>query len=482
MNRKSTVIILAIFLMSIIVVMAGFAFLNGKGGPGGILTNREAAPNDNIVTTKTPLASGIAAAQPRPSNTQSGSRRNDQDNHDVVVKEEIGHVSADYSIIPDKYNTGADESKLVTVSMDDADELAERFGLPFKQAKESLMVINFYSKRTLTGEINIENIDFSDFAVRIYNAPLCEKPLKIIFSNCKFGGFTSSGLKDESELVQFEFKNCSFQSISASNCHFYNCYIGGGQSDGIRAFNNVYVIDCYIADKSMSYADVSTGNHTDGTQIYGVTGGTCGNIHFENCRFELPQLKNSTAYINACLMLQIEYCDADDITFKDCIISGGGYSIYAWSKRGTYNLTNASFTNISVGCMRKWGLIYPTVGEGVKFKNVEDTTTAYASSVWTGNGKTHIILSNDTNEHKTVAIYTDKGEKLVSLQPCPSHSEVTEDMTFADFPFDYDYSLDYEAEWVVCYEITGEKETLIRHYNPKKITLYRTGAGEVVTE
>ena len=67
-----------------------------------------------------------------------------------------------------------------------------------------------------------------------------------------------------------------------------------------------------------------TFSHTDGVQIYGAKNSLATNINFTNCRFEIPQLSyaTSTCYVNACIMVQLEFCDADGIHFNDCYFNG----------------------------------------------------------------------------------------------------------------------------------------------------------------
>ena len=385
-------------------------------------------------------------------------------NTEAYAATSIEYTDYDYAIIPDRYNTGADEYGLEKVTVDDAAELTSRYGLPFKKSSDTRLVINFQNRPSVSGEFYIENVDFSSQSFRIYNAPACNNYVRIVFVNCKFSGFTTSGIKDESANVTFECRNCTFQSLSISNTDLYNCYVAGGQSDGIRAFNNVNVVSCYIADKSLTNDDANAGNHTDGTQIYGTSGSTCGNIHFENCRFELPQMSKSTAYVNACLMLQIEYCDADDITFNNCIINGGGYSIYAWSKNDAYELTNASFSNIQIGCNSRYGNIYPKIGKNVSFYDIDNTGSLYVGSVWEEADGLHLSVTNDTNQVRTLTVYTDNGEQQFTIGACPLHDETTVGMTFADFPFDIDIAVGY-AEWAVCYDTTNGGLTQIRYYN-----------------
>ncbi len=384
--------------------------------------------------------------------------------NEAYAAERINHTEEDYQIIPDKYNTGADESSLTVVTADDAASLKAMFGgVPFKKSSSNLLTINFHGNGNLSGEIWIENIDFSNMDFGVYNANLCKNQVKIIFSNCKFRGV---GMTNSSDLVYYEYRNCTMENINGSNYDLYNCYIGGGQSDGIRAFNNVNIVNCYIADKAQPNGTSSVGNHTDGTQIYGTKDGTCQNIHYINCRFELPQIKDATAYVNACLMLQIEFCDADDITFTDCRVNGGGYAIYAWCKKDQFTLTNAVFQNIAVGCASNHGTIYPRVGKNVTFDNVYDTESLYVGSVWRTGNNVHLSVTNDTNKERTLCVYTNYGEQYFTIDACPLFSEMQNGCvsSFSELPFDLDIEIG-DVEWAVCYDITDGDYKQIRFVN-----------------
>ncbi len=382
----------------------------------------------------------------------------------------VGHTLEDSCVMPDKYNTGADESSLMIVTADDAPALKSMFGgIPFKKSSDSLLSINYHGNGDLSGQVEVTNIDFSNMDFAIYNSSLCKKQVRIVFVNCKFAGF---GMSDSNDLVYYEFRNCTFENVNGSNMDLYNCRIAGGQSDGIRAFRNTNVVDCYIADKSQINGTTSVGNHVDGVQIYGSKDGVCRNIHFENCRFEIPLLVGGTAPVNSCLMLQIEFCDADDITFSNCKINGGGYSIYAWSKNDKYKLTNARFENITIGCACGHGNIYPKTDKGVSFSNVSDSDSLYVGSVWRDENGTHLSVTNDTNVERTLLVCTGKGETKYTIKACPLRSEMKEGMTFDSLPFDIDINIG-DTAWVVCYDITGDTRQQIRYvdYSGKKLKI-----------
>ena len=61
-------------------------------------------------------------------------------------------------------------------------------------------------------------------------------------------------------------------------------------------------------------------------QIFGDKNLLAENVLIENCRFAIPtfQFPDGNAGVNAALMMQLEYGNADGITFKDIMIDCGG--------------------------------------------------------------------------------------------------------------------------------------------------------------
>ena len=112
--------------------------------------------------------------------------------------------------------------------------------------------------------------------------------------------------------------------------------------------------DGLIRDARKSQAKLLTYDYEApvGIQIYGNnTDSTVKteNIHFDNCRFEMPSLRYPNAkkaYVNACIMLQTEFSDGDNMSFENCYINGGGYSMYAHGTKGT-KLSNITFRKVN---------------------------------------------------------------------------------------------------------------------------------------
>lgn len=376
----------------------------------------------------------------------------------IIVEEssmnaqEVIHIAQnnyDLSVIPDKYNTGPLNTNLKKATFGICN------GITLSESSVATdIVLSLMHNQTLTGSVEINSMDFSDYRFRVYHESLQQTPLTIVFNNCKFGGF--KGFETGNAKVYFEFNNCSFTSCSISNATFNRCYFGKGIVDGLNPFNNVFVNDCYFSDKSeQGYVD-TTGVHTDGTQIYGSKTEGCSNIHFENCRFELPYLHNAANRVNACIMLQIENSDATDITFNNCYANGGGYTIYAYAKAGS--ISDSSLTNITVGCCHKWGddntFIYPTIDPNIKLTDILPADHLYVSSVWQSDNNVHFSVTNDTNISRTLLLVTNRRNYLYSIPPCYKYSQLTDDITFSDFPFDLLYSIEAGVDWMVFFDIT----------------------------
>lgn len=384
-----------------------------------------------------------------------------ENSENAYAAETVEYTQADYQVIPDKYNTGVqDEELLETVRTNTWVD-----GLYVSQSGEKA-VIDFNKKNTSTGDLVIANKDFSNYYIAIYNDLAVTKETHIVFVNCKFDVLRG---QETPSYVSYEFINCSFTACSGCNMTFRRCYFGHSVMDGLNPYTNVNVIDCYFSDKSIQNSTKNSGTHTDGTQIYGTqkygtTKGVGGNIHFTNCRFEIPQLKDTSSTVNACVMLQIEFNDTDNVTFENCKLNGGGYSVYAWSKNSAYELTNVYFNDISIGCVKKYGNLYPKVGENVEINNMYSTDALYVGTVWTENDEMHVSVSNDTNKVRTLKVVTNNGEAFYTIPACPTYDEITSSMTFESFPFDIDINVG-AAEYVICYDVTNGNATQIRYFN-----------------
>ncbi len=374
----------------------------------------------------------------------------------------------DINVIPDKYNTGA-KGDLKAVGMAEIID-----GIQFAAGNNGTAnALDFaYRNKTISGEVVFKNYDFSEWPVVLFNEAKVDRSINIKFENCKFSKFTAG---KSNALINFEFVNCTFENFNGSNSTFYNCMFTGSYIDGLNPFQNVMVQSCYFSDKTTD-DPAGAGVHTDGTQLYGYSGLDLQNIHYDNCRFEIPAIDmgDNAAGVNACIMLQIEFSNAQGLSFTDCVLNGGGYSMYAWSKKGDYTLSDVLFKNIQIGSANTFGAIYPKVGEGVTFEDFSGTDALYVGSVWKSEGKTFLSVSNDTLIDRMLVVYTDSNEYSYLIPACPN---VEEEKVFANYPFDVQVEIPEDCEYIVCYDASVNNETeQIRFVNWTDEDVYLTKA------
>ena len=177
---------------------------------------------------------------------------------------------------------------------------------------------------------------------------------------------------------------------------------------------------------------------------------------YKCCRLEIPQIppKGSKAGVNACIMLQLEYSGAESIKFEDCILNGGGYSIYAHSISKKYPLKNIEFKNIQVGGAKTYGSIYPDVSSAVTFENAKETSTLYVGSVWKEKGKVHLSVTNDSCRKRKLLVITDQGKYSYTIPACPKGGQTDISQTYADMPFDQKIVIPRKCKYIICYDNT----------------------------
>lgn len=360
----------------------------------------------------------------------------------------VSQTQQDLVMIPDKYNAGV-QGELTTVCPGNTIN-----GVNFVAGSNgSRIVLDFpYKNPQISGTVVFENLDFSEYPMWSYNEDLIEDPITVIFNNCKF---SKVALGKTEANISYEFNHCSITNFSGSNAVFYACMFGKYYTDGLVPFQNVTVKDSFFCDMTSVSAD-SGEIHTDGTQIYGYAGVDVENVVYDNCRFELPPIDNegSTANVNACIMLQMEYSNASSVEFTNCMVNGGGYSIFARSVKDEYTLRDVSFEGISVGCAKAHGTFYPTISDGVTMSDITETAYLYIASVWKENGETHFSVSNDTNQERSLEIYTDNGIYAYSIPACPGGSELENVASYEEMPFDIDVVIPEDCNYAVCFDTT----------------------------
>ncbi len=368
----------------------------------------------------------------------------------------IEKQNEDLNVIPDAYNTGCRgtlqsyEEAYCTIKAK-YEKTNQEVDILFTNSGDYRILDFYYRNKDVTGTIVFENIDFSNYTLRVYNADKVQNKIHVIFKDCKFGGF--GGFRSADNLT-FAFERCTLQHFSGSNATFEWCKFGGSYKDGIVPFQNVNVNHCLFADMSQKYSEGVA--HVDCIQIYGYNDTPVKNVHISHSRFELPpvNMEGSQATVNACLMLQLEYNDASDVSFENCIVNGGGYTIYAHAVKDGSISDNVYFKNIQYGCAAKYGLLYPDVTDTVKFENMHMTDSLYVGSVWKDENGTHISVTNDTNQERKLVVVTNEGVFSYDIRACKKGNAMTTADTYDSLPFDLDITIDKDLDYVVCYDDT----------------------------
>ncbi len=359
----------------------------------------------------------------------------------------ISETEEDKKVVPDKYNTGAIGNLNIVGLGDTVEGISLSVG-----SNGTKNVLDFtYKNKQVSGTIEIHDFDFSSHPLTVYNTDKVDRKINIIFSNCKFSAISTA---KPSGNISFEFNNCTIKSFNGSNAVFNSCKFGKSFNDGIVPFQNVSVNDSFFCD--MANEDTNgAGYHTDGTQIYGANGIDVKNVFFNNCRFELPATvtDSTAAYVNACIMLQLEYSKAENVSFTNCLVNGGGCSIYARSVKEEYSFEKVSFKNIQVGNARRFGAFYSDISSKISFENVCETAKLYVGTVWKEENNTHISVTNDTGIERNLTIFTDSGKYDFTIPKCPVGNQLN---SYEEFPFDIDICIPHDCEYIVCYDTTLE--------------------------
>ena len=348
--------------------------------------------------------------------------------------------------IPDRFNTGVDENTELT----EITEEGTYGGLRYKIGAGGQLVLDLvYSNRQAGKEIEIRDLDFSRYALLMVNEGRIAEETTVTFQNCKFDAVTTGR---EDAQITYLFEDCTLRNFQGSNAIFTRCRLGGSSGDALNPYRNVALRDCYIAD--LAHPDSTDTVHSDGVQIFGYPSLTAENISFDNCRFEVPAIPGGGSYVNACLMIAPEKSGARGIYFTNCILNGGGYTIYTLVK-DQFSLENVMLCNISVGDGARYGTFYHrNVTEGVTMENIHATDSLYVGSRFVDEqGLLHFSVTNDTAKERILMIVTPSQTITLPIKACPLYEDRTADMTFEDFPFDIDVAVQ-GTRWAVCYDIT----------------------------
>lgn len=401
--------------------------------------------------------------------------------------------------IPDSRNCGADESTDFSIPSGDT-EIAPGVTVSFRtDTKPNQFNFSSYKVKQLPECTIVKNFDFSSHDFVTLGMERYSGIKKIFFENCKFKGFRNeAGSPDASGKVYFIFNRCTFSgNVSDSYITLNNCKIGGFTSDAMNPLREFSANNLYVYD--LAHDANSQEIHLDGIQIYGdqrsrknvlngkwISKVKTGRIHYKNVRFEIPSVNfgaENKAYVNACVMFQLEFSDVDDVSFENLYVNGGGkwfplYMDYGKNNERSKNGISWSHKNLAmknVMVSNNFGdIFYPQLLSDAKITNVKHHDYLFVTSVWKDeNGTAHILVTNDTNSDKTFTIKTDKGIYDFKIPHCPSNwalngetdkatnpDEKLEDSNgkpyteykFSDFPFDIEYQIPGSPNFILCFQ------------------------------
>lgn len=383
-----------------------------------------------------------------------GGRPNSMEDSTMIITQGAN----DIIIIPDKFNTGVNQS----IPLYHIKESTIYQNISYTNNGISIVLDLFYRNSDL-GEITIiENIDFSENPLAVYNDDKVATKKTLLFRNCKFSKMSTN---PKTTNVFYQFENCSFNNFNGSNAILKKCYFGGTSTDGINPYKNVTVEDCYISD--LAHIQYDKVVHSDGVQIYGYEEQDATDIHFINCRFEIPIIPfaNSSSAINACIFVGLEYSNGNNITFTDCIVNGGGFTVSILAK-SSFTVTDVFFRNLKIGTARKFGSIYPNSEKLATLENTQEISKLYVASVWKENRKIHLSVTNDTSMDRKFIVITQDGTSEFLVPACYESSKLSaeDNLHFEEYPIDKEYILK-DSDWVVCYDTSISEENQIRFVN-----------------
>lgn len=422
-------------------------------------TNSTSTSQNTNTSTNTNSTSTNTNTQTQ-TNTNTNNTNSQSSNTNTI---DLTKIISDKEIIPDKYNTGA-SGNLTKYAF--GDDLGGLFVLLSGVSDEPLPTINFLFAQNQQSNYVIENIDFTDYFKIQFISYAVPNKVKITFKNCKFKYIAVAQAIDDN--ISFEFNNCTIETFGGSNATFNHCKFGKGSEDSINAYKNVIVKNSYISD--IAAYNSTKELHYDGVQIFGLSSNSnflVQNIHFYNTRFETPYIREvrdgvqSKSYVNAPIMLQLEFGNATDISFENVYVNGGGYSVYSTVlKNKPYTYSDVSFKNVKIGYAHLFGELYemkPGLEAKTEFTNFGHYDSLYVSSVWKDNNGIHVITTNDTLVERKLTCETDNGKYNFTIQ---AHPKLTMDNSanykFSDMPYDIDKTInDKDAKFIKCYDTTS---------------------------
>lgn len=353
------------------------------------------------------------------------------------------HTYHDIHVIPDKRNTGCDDSKLVEWTTDKGLN-----GLPFYISGTNIKVdCNKTEGKNLEGTFVIENYDFraNNYKFEIANGSLhdASKAVTITFRNCKMLAFVMSY---DAPNIRTEFEHCEFMRISGRNSHFKSCLIGhlvDGLADGdaVNINNNSTMEDCYVCD-GVYKTDVQGTAHIDGIQIYKGS-----NNLVTNTRVEIPFINYSACQGGMSYTIYIE--NSPTSIFEHCVVNGGGYYVVAI----TDDSLGSYITDAMIGeCYLGNNYAYSNAGSKERTIGAQITDSVYVSSVWVEEGKIKFLATNDTLTDRHIQVITDKGVYGIDISKSFNHDDYAPDTkNFDDYPIDVEFEVE-GSKYAVFFE------------------------------
>lgn len=403
---------------------------------------------------------------------------------------QIHETTDDILVLPDKYNTGCHGSlkKIETIKTENLDKIAP--GLKLIRNDDAYK-FNFSYTGLADGEYVIENIDFSEKSFRFLGET--KYNIHITFNNCKFSSFMCGA------GVKATLNNCSAARINAQDVICNNCQFGHTFSDPIKAANNSYFNNCYITDLQYAFidSDPNAVSHIDGVQISGnlpnknageTDGKPVENIHFSNCRFEIPTYyvsANNKATMNDCIFIQNEYSEVKNVTFENMVTNGANLqiSIHRYQNENEkksfpmkHMLSNISLKNIRLG---EGSILGPMadMDSFVNMDNISVTDSLYIGSVWKDTNGIHISVTNDTLRSRKLTIVTDQEVKTLYIPAFPNPKETnaaSSSYTYTSFPIDKHYAIN-GSKYIVCYDTTdAPKQIRFVNYSDSSVVIDKT--------
>ena len=385
---------------------------------------------------------------------------------------------------PDRFNTGCDESLISKITTGNYGEILT-YGTDSENPtnvyievrdgeKYNDIVINAYANKSLADVIKIKNLEFTKklMPVNSDKEGLYISNKTIIFENCKF-----QNVQHDSEKLKLIFRNCTFNgNIARGNIELENCRIEKTLKDAMNPLRNFKANKVYV--RNLIHKVSTSGAHVDGVQIFGYKDVLAQNIIIENSRFSIPcfQYEGAKTNVNAALMMQLEFGNADGVTFQNIIIDCG--SPWSGPCRSTkpkllddgtqLYQKNVYFKDIKISPH------YPNCFHGDYYKDIiEENIThpnyLYVTSVIQDvNGVTHVIVTNNTAQDKTLVVKSknQSWEFMIPKMPAPKplfKDESYKNLRYQDMPFDVDCKIPVLLENGTCYD--GETELISFDFN-----------------